>query len=110
MDSNDTDMITYQEFERYINDIKEYNDLISELNDVCIKHNRNFECLFADSLLCDVISLLEQLTNDKSQWISYWIFELNFGTSYQQGMVLQDKQDVPLKTIKDLWNIITQKG
>lgn len=57
-----------------------------------------------------IIELLSNLTNDESDWIRYWIYELDFGKKWKLGTITEkDKSDVPLKTINDLWNILNKK-
>lgn len=93
--------ITYEEFERYIDSIKMVldveNSLMAISSDVRTKSKSEFT-LYYPSLISEVIELLGKAVDDKDDWISYFIFELDFG-----------KQ---IKTTKDLWNIIksTQKG
>ena len=56
-----------------------------------------------------VANLLEFIFNDKNQWISYWIFELDFGERYEDGDV-QDKDgnNISLKTSEDLYNLLVE--
>lgn len=56
-----------------------------------------------------VIDLLEFIFNDKDQWISYWIFELDFGKDYEDGWVTQkDGAVIPLKTVEDLYDLLVK--
>lgn len=52
------------------------------------------------------IKLLKTLLNDKSEWIDYYIYELDFGKEYKKGCVRFNNKDVKLKTSEDLWNIL----
>lgn len=108
--------ITYEEFERYIDSIKMVldveNSLMAISSDVRTKSKSEFT-LYYPSLISEVIELLGKAVDDKDDWIGYFIFEMDFG---KQNDVLQvkdcDGNEIPLKTTKDLWNIIksTQKG
>lgn len=56
-----------------------------------------------------VIDLLEFIFNDKNQWISYWIFELEFGKRYEDGDVKDaDGSNIPLKTVEDLYDLLVR--
>lgn len=108
--------ITYEEFERYIDSIKMVldveNSLMAISSDVRTKSKSEFT-LYYPSLISEVIELLGKAVGDKDDWISYYIFELDFG---KQSDFLQVKDCsgniIPLKTTKDLWDIIktTQEG
>lgn len=110
------ELVTYEEFNRYIESIKMVldveNKLIGISSDVRAKSKSEFT-LYYPSLISEVIELLGKAVDDKDDWISYFIFELDFG---KQNDVLQvkdcDGNEIPLKTTKDLWNIIksTQGG
>ena len=54
----------------------------------------------------ELIYIWEQLLKDKSDWISYYIYELDFGERYEEGMITEDGKNIPLKTVDDLWNIL----
>ena len=53
-----------------------------------------------------MIELLQDLTNDELKWIDYFVWELKMGEEYEEGNVVLDGENVPLKTIEDLWNIL----
>ena len=56
-----------------------------------------------------VIDLLKFIFNDKNQWISYWIVELDFGKDYEDGWVTQkDGAVIPLKTVEDLYDLLVK--
>lgn len=110
------EIISYEEFERYIDSIQMVfnveNSLMAISSDVRAKSKNEFT-LYFPSLITEVIELLEKAVDDKDDWISYFIFELDFG---KQNDILQVKDSdgniIPLRTTKDLWNIIktTQEG
>lgn len=56
-----------------------------------------------------ILKLLKDLTNDENDWIYYYIYDLEFGTKYHSGMVKDSNlNDIELKTIEDLWNILNE--
>jgi hypothetical protein len=60
-----------------------------------------------DKLYTACIELLEELVNDKAKWIEYFIWENDFGCNEFEAFINGVKFE--LKTIDDLWNIITYK-
>lgn len=59
-----------------------------------------------------VIHLLELLTHDDEEWISYFIYELDFGKDYKEGTIYQknektgEKVNIKLSTVEDLYNYL----
>lgn len=59
-----------------------------------------------DYLVDSIIDFLVQELNDKSEWITYYIFELDFGELNYRLKVHENGKEIPLKTAEDLWNIL----
>lgn len=55
--------------------------------------------------------IYEEVMNDKqSDWIGYYVYELDWGTKYKAGMVKsKEGKNIKLKTLEDLWNILHTK-
>lgn len=65
--------------------------------------------MFTDCQLIDyVIYLLQNEFNDNQNgWISYWIYELDFGRTWKPGMITNSiGKDVKLQTKEDLYQFI----
>lgn len=104
--------ISYIEFEKHITDIIRMirledgiNSLISNYNATQKQHTE----LSFPSLIDNVVDLLIRLTDDESNWISYWIFELDCGEKYEPGCVTFNNENIKLKTIKDLWDLLNME-
>lgn len=97
---------------------KEFREAMLELKK---QHNANDRTHKALSMLCPddyvsnismpiydyFVTFLMQIMNDKSEWIAYYVYELGFGLLYEEYSITdKDGKPIPLKTIKDLWNII----
>jgi hypothetical protein len=96
----------YSEFEKVILVLQASCQRVDVLSDVT-------DCdLFVDitgPLFDEIINLLERIFHDEEYaWISYWVFDLNYGENYMPGTVQIDGKDVPLKTIKDLYNLLKE--
>ena len=96
----------YAEFEKYINMV-----MAAQERDVAFTSIFKVEGIvtFSDDLVNGIVSLLEQMFHDHSEWISYWLWELDCGKNYVEGSVTIQKKPLPLKTIKDLYNILTKE-
>lgn len=96
----------YKEFEKHILRIKaayEKDQAISDLLGV------DGLLILCDDLLDSVVDLLEREFDDESEWISYWIWELDFGKEYRPGSVMLNHRPVALATIQDLYNVLTEE-
>ena len=57
-----------------------------------------------------VQKLLVEATNDEYDYISYFMWDLDFGRKWQPGTITEaDGTDIPLKTIDDLWHLLENK-
>lgn len=102
--------ISFNEFEKHLNALKNLDKFESSILSAVSKYNRNCEDyaeLILPNLSCNIIELLTILVDDKDGWIDYWAFELKFGEKYEDGSVRnKDGNIIKLETIQDLWNII----
>lgn len=103
-------MITYDEFNRYMTVIKDEEELQDKITDAVSDYNKKqktsvyLEIPSQDGVIVD---LLAKILDDKNEWISYWVYELDCGRRYVDGSVTdKDGGIIKLKTIEDLWNLI----
>lgn len=54
-----------------------------------------------------MMAILKIAMNDESDWISYYVYELEWGSKWKKGMVKIGRKDVALKTFEDLYSILT---
>jgi len=53
------------------------------------------------------LTLLEKVMSDTdSHWIEYFVYDLDFGSKWRAGMITYHGNDIPLGTIRDLWNLL----
>ena len=92
--------LTFKEFKHFMNEIIKNEKYIDE----CARLNVN---IFEELTYSDLaVKLLQKLTNDKNEWISWWIWEKNQGTDENIKAFDETDNEIPSKTIKDLWNLI----
>ncbi len=102
-------MITKREFCEVISKLKQNDDFLNDLCDVFRKHQREDQ-VYSTGLEDVVVNLLELIFDDKeNQWIAYWIWECNYGETYEDGDVTEsDGTPIPLKTAKELYNFLIE--
>ncbi|MCM1168062.1 MAG: hypothetical protein NC299_18175 [Lachnospiraceae bacterium] len=104
-------LITYDEFETHINDIRRIQKFKLSLEKLCDEYNskgKYEDCSGFDfpTLETNVVQLLKVATDDQIEWIDYWLYELDFGQTYTPGMIKISDKPVALRTIQDLWDLI----
>jgi hypothetical protein len=58
----------------------------------------------------ELIKLLMHIMNDECEYIAYFMHELNFGAeNYRLKVYDKEKNEIPLSTVEDLWNLLTKK-
>ena len=63
--------------------------------------------MFIPAMISNLVDLLEYTMNDKDEWISYFVYELDCGKRYKEGAIKNaDGSPIPLATIEDLWAIL----
>ena len=98
--------LTKDQFVRVINDIKENEEKINRINDV-LRENCEDAVYCPPSLHHTLLDLLQELFNDElTDWIGYFIYDLDFGQKWEPGMVTDNGKDIPLKTAEDLYDLL----
>lgn len=100
-------MITKDDFCKIINDLKRNDEFLDDIRDVFRKHQKE-EQIYSTGLKDKIVNLLETIFDDnKTNWISYWIWELDFGEKYKEGDVTEkDGIVIPLKTAEELYDFL----
>lgn len=95
------------QFEKAINTIEN----IYKLNDSIDKVFKvEGFCTFTFEIIDSIINILEIHFNDtENKWIDYWIYELDFGKKAKDNSVMLNNVNVPIKTVEDLYNILTSE-
>ena len=61
------------------------------------------------ALSVPLLEILSLTFKDKSDWIGYFMYDLEFGTKYKPGMVSRkDQSDIPLATASDLYDLLME--
>ena len=99
-------MISFKTFDYYIETLRRFSGLINKLMDLGVNL---IDCEPIMNMEADFVNLLEDAMGDsETNWISYWIYELDFGANYTDGAVITPptNEHIPLKTSEDLYNLL----
>lgn len=99
-------MLTFKEFDHYMKDVVNHIKLSDQVDSLCRKYNVE-RCISYPDLDYDVVLLLENLMNDENGYIDYWVYELKCGDKYEDGCVKENGVNIPLKTIEDVYNFLS---
>lgn len=103
--------LTKEEFIRRINNIEEqfqHDNKCHKAFSTILKNDyvSNYDY---NLILTDYIDMLEYIMDDKSQMITYFIYDLEFGKKYKDGMIIKhDGTIIKLKTVEDLYNYLNK--
>lgn len=99
-------MLSKRQFCNAINALKSNDDFICELNELLGRYQMDVD-IVGTRVEDALITVLQIIFKDESEWISYWCHELNFGELYKEGDVVdRNGQNIPLKTAEDLYNLL----
>ena len=103
--------MTKKEFTQIIKKFQEVKTEIKRINEVVYSSSLNNSLdtmpIGIDALETLWLDTIEKAVNDDGDWISYWIYELDFGKKAKKGTVQDgDGKNLPIKTISDLYNLI----
>lgn len=98
--------LTKIQFVKAINDIKEFEEKIDKINAV-LEENCEDSIYCPPSVLHTLFDLLQEMFDDKeTDWIGYFIYELNFGQKWEPGMITDNGKDIRLQTPEDLYMLL----
>ena len=82
-------ILSKKEFVNVTNDIKRNDEFLDKLNDLFLKHGSD-TAIYSLGLVDTIIDLLETMFKDKiDHWISYWIYECDFGENFNVGDIVE---------------------
>lgn len=91
-------------FTVYMDKLKEYSEFCDKIHDVTGGSVSVFELPTTEGI---ALSMLETLTEDeKTGWIGYFAYQLDFGDRYEDGCVMEGDKNIPLGTTEELYNLL----
>ena len=103
--------ISKKKFFEIVDYLQEVNQFETDFQILLNKTSRDTEfidaCIFTDcTMMSYIVDLLEDEFADEGHWISYWIYDLNFGENWSSGIITYCDRDIKLKTKEDLYNLL----
>ena len=99
--------ISLEEFTKIINKIKRARELDNKYYDLMKEFNRdNYNVEITCYLEIELIKLLKFIFDDKEEALEYFIYECDFGKSYEKGDWEIEEKNVKLYTIEDLYSAL----
>lgn len=95
--------MSFSEFEKTIKEIQKDEEYLSQLSQMGMNL---FEHLGSTSI---TVRLLEKIFMDKSEWISWWIWEKDFGTKDEMQAFNKDRTIIPLSTVRELYDFLVEE-
>lgn len=110
-------MITRQEFVKIINRLRDYNDLQDKIQDLFRDNidNQEMDFMNAGSICVGhetiVVKLLENMFNDRGNWISWWLYEQDYGRSVSIDDVFDEEIEkfIDLTTPEKLYDYLIKE-
>ena len=79
---------------------------IQEVYDYSDKQNHIDGYLYEPTCIEQALGLLAFIFDDKDQWIDYWVYELDFGRRYKEGMITYSNgENISLETAEELYEL-----
>ena len=96
-------------------EFKKHMDRLKQQSDNSFALYKAFGCegpgVLCDDVVDSVIDLLEDAMGDTGEWMSYWIYDLDFGSEYKDGSVVDEEGNtINIRTVEDLYNRLTEWG
>lgn len=101
-------MISKDNFIKYINRLKELREAEDKLNSSGELFSFNISLEWHEQLIIDVLT--DVFNDQRFNWVSFFIYELNFGADWHEGYVLnKDGTDIPLRDAGELYDLLVSE-
>lgn len=102
--------ITFERFDDILKHLVTQHEYEDELCAIARKYNKAYLVDLENPVETDLVHLLADSLDANVDDISYWLYDLEGGKTWHKGAVTDaDGKDIPLKTTRDLWNLICPK-
>ena len=102
-------MITLEQFKSALSDIKRFQEAEDSINDGFKKLGQDSRIMITEPESV-VVRLLEAIFNDRGEWISYFLYQLDWGKKYEDGCITDiDGSFIRLSTIEELYNFLVKE-
>lgn len=104
-----------QEFVDILNRLREATELVDKVEELFRNSRDNLECDFCNGAGLQishegiVVQLMERLMRDNAGNISYFIYELDYGKTYQEGCVSDPSGNIDFSTPEKLYDYLMKE-
>jgi hypothetical protein len=105
-------MLTRDQFKEVMLELIELGKIEREVDAAMKKLSPDFMGFSFEKPMNIILKTLKYAMKDNtdSDWISYWIYELDYGKKAKARTVTgKNGRNIPIKTIDDLYNILVRK-
>lgn len=103
-------MITKERFIKTLRELKQLETDIENVHKALKQLDPDFGGFYLSRVSTLIIDLLQASMDDKYEWISYFIYELNWGKTYHKKSISdKDGNNIKLKNVGDLYNYLINK-
>ena len=101
-------MLTKKKFVKYINTLKKHDENLKKLyNGLDVAFDGRPFYILDEGIISALIELLEKGMGDKCEWVSYFIYDLEFGSKYKPGCVTDENgTNINISTPEKLWEML----
>ena len=107
--------LTKQEFVDILNRLREATELVDTVEELFRDSRENLECDFCNGAGLQishegiVVKLLERLVRNNAGNISYSIYELDYGKTYQEGCISDQSGNIDFSTPEKLYDYLMKE-
>ena len=92
----------YENFAKTINALRDKYDRMDKISKAL-----NWCEIYDISMGEQVVDILTYIFNDKDEWISYWVYERDFGRDWYEGCTKEKNgSNIDLSTMKKLYDFL----
>lgn len=101
-------MISKENFINYLAKLEKTNKIYNAINEAG-KELDMFE-IYDCEYSTVIIDILQEVFNDESEWIAYFIYDLDFGEGWYEGCITDNGENIPLRNAGELYDLLTAGG
>lgn len=104
--------MTLEQLKRFSDALSEYYKREDMLSNAIEPLNSSYTVIeFCPDITFAIVQYIEEDLNDTSSWFSYWFYELEQGTKYEDGTITDGNgNSIKMQTIEDVYNYLMEKN
>ncbi len=104
-------MLSKEKFVKAINELQSIETDIEAVHKALQKLDPDFGGFYLSRVNTLIVQLLQDAAEDKYEYVSYFIYELDYGKKWHKGCITdKNKKDIKLQTAEDLYNYIVENN